>query len=59
METRFERVVRGFEKQVGSFERQIAENNRTMDSVLDAVNSQSRAIQHVLARLPPLPGEGV
>jgi chromosome segregation ATPase len=49
METRFERVVRGFE-------RQIAKNNEALDSVLDAVNAQSAAI---LLRPPPMPDEGV
>ena len=59
METRFERVARRFESQVARFDHQIAENSRALDSTLDAVNSQSRAIQHMLARLPPLADDGV
>lgn len=51
IQARFERLVRGFEAQIDK-------NNDALDSTLDAVNSQSAAIQHVLARLPPLPDEG-
>jgi SMC interacting uncharacterized protein involved in chromosome segregation len=58
METRFERVVRSFENQVRGFEAQVAKNNKVLDSVLDAVNAQSAAIQHILHRLPPLPDAG-
>ena len=64
MQARFEHVVRGFDAR-------IAKNNRSLDrvlaaldlqtnslgGVLRAVNSQSLAIQEVLARLP-LPEEG-
>ena len=64
-QARFEHLVRGFEMQIAKNYRALdrvlyatAENGRSLQSLLHAVDSQSAAIQHVLARLPPLPDEG-
>ena len=46
MNLRFERVVRGFEAQV-------AKSNDSLDSLLHAVDAQSKAL---MLRLPPAPG---
>jgi hypothetical protein len=56
---RIDSRLEGIDSRLEGIDEKMRLNTRALDSTLDAVNSQSRAIQHMLARLPPLADNGV